>query len=99
VPAATDESRVRALVDDSTVNGPVVVNEDHVSDTASSTTLAEMKNTATRVFNAGGSWGLMWRPYNQFYPFRWAYGDPTAITTQAGWFHAVHDHVQDLTVP
>lgn len=95
-----DANAVRSLVADSTVHGPVVMNEDYNGDEVTPRNLNNERATATKVLEAGGSWGLMWRPYNQYYPFGWALGSGTDIGggSMANYFHAVLDHIQSLTV-
>jgi hypothetical protein len=95
-----DANAVKSLVADNTVHGPVVMNEDHNGDEVTLRNLNNERATAAKVLDAGGSWGLMWRPYNQFYPFRWALGSGTDIDgdSMANYFHAVLDHIQRLTV-
>jgi hypothetical protein len=51
------------------------------------------------VVGAGGSWGLTWRVYNQYYPFNWAVGSSPDIGggSRANYFRAILDHMGRLT--
>jgi hypothetical protein len=59
------------------------------------------KESAGNVFRAGGSWGHMWQPYTQKYPFRWAVGDSEDVSggDEANRFRAVLDGIADLLKP
>jgi hypothetical protein len=74
---AVAASAVKSLVKAGTVHGPVVMNEDHNGDAVTFANLDSKRETASNFLDAGGSWGLMWRPCNQFYPFRWSLGSST----------------------
>jgi hypothetical protein len=95
-----DASGVARLVGDPSVTGPVVMNEDHAGDTVDAENLAEDKEAATGVVAAGGSWGQMWRRYNQWFPFGWSYGPSVDIAggSEANYFRAVHEHIASLTL-
>ncbi len=90
---------VRALYDDPTVNGPILMNEDFNGYSPTQANLDKERLSATTVVEGGGSWGLMFQPYNQNYPFRWAVGPTTDISTkdEANYFRAILEHVKRLT--
>jgi hypothetical protein len=97
---SSDGDGIAELVADPRVNGPVVMNEDRNGDAVTATNLLAEKAAATAVFNAGGSWGLMWRRYCQFYPFKWALGPSTDISgsSESNYFHAVLEHIASLVL-
>jgi hypothetical protein len=99
--SAEDGAAVAALVADPAVHGPVVMNEDFNGFDAAQSNLDADEQSATAVFNAGGSWGLMWQRYNQDYPFQWALGPAADISggSLANYFRAILDHVALLTAP
>ncbi|MBX6341054.1 MAG: cellulase family glycosylhydrolase, partial [Thermomicrobiaceae bacterium] len=104
--SSQDASAVAALVTDSRVRGPVVMNEDWNGDDATSSTLSNELAACDGVVKAGGSWGLHWRYYLQYvpFPFNWALGDSTSLTKysptsdagRANYFRAVLEHIQGL---
>jgi hypothetical protein len=98
---AEDGAAVAALVADATVHGPVVMNEDFNGFDATRFSLDRSRETATNVFEAGGSWGLMWQRYNQNWPFHWALGRSSDISggSRANYLRAILDHVAGLTAP
>jgi len=96
---SADANMTKILYNDATVHGPIVMNEDENGDAVNQTNLDAEKATATGIFNAGGSWGFMWRIYNQYnYPFDWELGPSIDISggSEANYFHAVLDHILSL---
>ncbi len=91
---------VAALVANPEVNGPVLVNEDFNGYAAVEANFEKERASAQAVFDVGGSWGLMFQPYNQNYPFRWAVGPSTVFTGQneANYFRAILTHMRGLTI-
>jgi hypothetical protein len=74
---------------------PIVMNEDDNSlDVAGQTQLEREMHAMGDMLAAEGSWGLMWRVYNQLYPFEWSLGDPSHVARHDGYFHAVLDAIQ-----
>jgi hypothetical protein len=76
-------------------NVPVVMNEDDNGQTPSNTVLSRDTHALDDALRAGGSWGLMWKPLNQYYPMEWNLGNPSEITTDDGYFAAILDVYQD----
>jgi hypothetical protein len=95
-----DAAGVARLVGDPSVTGPVVMNEDHAGDSVNAENLLEDRTAATGVVLAGGSWGQMWRRYNQWFPFEWSHGTSADISggSEANYFRAVHEHIASLTL-
>jgi len=95
---ASDATNAANFYYDAAQHGPIVMNEDENGDAVNQTNLDAEKATATGIFNNGGSWGFMWRVYNQYYPFEWALGSSTDISggIEANYFHAVLDHILSL---
>ena len=78
-----------------TYDYPIVMNEDNNSlDFAGRTQLDREIHAMNDMLRAEGSWGLMWRVYNQLHPFGWTLGDPSNVTRHDGYFHAVLDAIQ-----
>ncbi|HLT20939.1 MAG TPA: hypothetical protein VKZ96_15885 [Thermomicrobiales bacterium] len=83
---------MKAVYDANSV--PVVMNEDHNGTTPGTRLLERDTEVLDDALRAGGSWGLMWSRYNQYEPFEWHLGDPQKIDTEAGYFHAILDQIQ-----
>jgi hypothetical protein len=103
---SADGSLIKELFDDARV--PVVMNEDDVpgrntaygNNTLYLTTdyLNQDKVSAANVFNAGGSWGLHWWPYNQYVPFHWTPGATADVSTSANYFKASLEIIKGLVM-
>jgi hypothetical protein len=98
---AEDGALVADLVNDPSVPGPVIVNEDFNGYGTGEANIQGERQSASNVFLAGGSWGHMWQPYNQAYPFQWAVGESEDVSQgdEANRFRAVLNHVAHLVAP
>ena len=89
------------LVKDPTVPGPVLMNEDFNGYGTGQANVDAERESAGNVFRAGGSWGHMWQPYNQKYPFRWAVGAGEDVSggDEANRFRGVLNGINALLQP
>jgi hypothetical protein len=96
-----DGQMVADLVNDPTVPGPVIMNEDFNGYGTGQANVDQEKESAGNVFRNGGSWGHMWQPYTQKYPFRWAVGASEDVSggDEANRFRAVLDGINALLQP
>lgn len=95
-----DGAGVAALVADPSVPGPVLMNEDSNGTTVTAANLAAERQTALLVRNGGGSWGFMWQPYNQSFPFQWAVGPSSDLAGgQPSYFRGALEHIRGITTP
>jgi hypothetical protein len=96
--------RVKELIADPTIRGPIYMNEDNNGRETTLETLALELASCDAVFNNGGSWGYMpWRQL-QIFPFR--HVEPAlegkvrnemAVTERdPAYFKAVLEHVRGL---
>lgn len=104
-----DISAVSTLYASDSAPGPIVMNEDDNTkpnrnpNVLDGKTLADELRTATGIFRAGGSWGMMVEDWNQSYPYQWSLGADATLADLPqpmkvrNYVRAVHDGIKALT--